>query len=553
MRKYIYILLFVFINVNLFAQTNYYVSNDGDDSNTGLSDEQSWETLDHISGFSFSAGDTVFFKSGDTWNETLVIDDIGTSENPIVFTSYGSGDQPYFSTDVHYTGWQEYDTNIFFVTAKESSYSICLFQDTIWGLEEDTVSDLNENHEWHEYIDFPAGTSNDTLFIYVTDHSDTSTIINSFSANVVYFDGAEYVEIRDIEMKYGGSRGVYLYSYAYYVTIDSCTITWNGGNGVQIGEGGYHVISNCNLSYNGNDATWMNYTTHNTFEYNDMLHNGHRPGGGDGQVVGIWYADSSDINNNYMLHTGRGTVIESSCFTGYEQAGTKIYDNHIVLKEEAESYTVINAYRGDYLIYGNLIDMTETPSSSTLLYTGYGDTSTIINFYNNTVLKPGNVLSLYSRTETIGNGDVDITLKNNVFDSVQTENIRQHNGFASVLYPFVTMDNNLYTDDTGTKFGWLSTQYDFTDWKTVSSLGVNSQVDEPDFVDRTDYHLSEGSPAIDAGVADAAFNATGITYTGTPDIGYWQSDYTTTQYKPGASGGKLIIDASGNLMRYNIE
>jgi len=53
----------------------YYVKNGGSDSNTGLSDAQAWETIAKVNGFSFNAGDDVYFKCGDTWNNAnLVVD-----------------------------------------------------------------------------------------------------------------------------------------------------------------------------------------------------------------------------------------------------------------------------------------------------------------------------------------------------------------------------------------------------------------------------------------------------------------------------------------------
>ncbi len=46
----------------------YFVSDsDGDDSDTGLTEALAWKTESKVSGFSFSAGDIVKFKNGDTW------------------------------------------------------------------------------------------------------------------------------------------------------------------------------------------------------------------------------------------------------------------------------------------------------------------------------------------------------------------------------------------------------------------------------------------------------------------------------------------------------
>lgn len=69
--------------------TTYYVSNDGDNSNTGLSDAQAWETIGKVNGFSFSTSDDVYFKCDDTWTEEqLGIDWSGTSGNRAVIGAY---------------------------------------------------------------------------------------------------------------------------------------------------------------------------------------------------------------------------------------------------------------------------------------------------------------------------------------------------------------------------------------------------------------------------------------------------------------------------------
>lgn len=47
--------------------TDYYVKNGGDNGASGLSDSEAWETIAHVNGVSFSAGDCVYFLCGGTW------------------------------------------------------------------------------------------------------------------------------------------------------------------------------------------------------------------------------------------------------------------------------------------------------------------------------------------------------------------------------------------------------------------------------------------------------------------------------------------------------
>lgn len=51
--------------------TCYYVSNDGDDSNDGLSPETAWATLHQANNSGAQPGDGIFFRRGDLWRGTL--------------------------------------------------------------------------------------------------------------------------------------------------------------------------------------------------------------------------------------------------------------------------------------------------------------------------------------------------------------------------------------------------------------------------------------------------------------------------------------------------
>jgi hypothetical protein len=68
MRLLFIILLFVSSKSNA---TRYFVSNSGNDANSGTSQVDSWQTISKVNSFSFSSGDTISFKCGDSWNERL--------------------------------------------------------------------------------------------------------------------------------------------------------------------------------------------------------------------------------------------------------------------------------------------------------------------------------------------------------------------------------------------------------------------------------------------------------------------------------------------------
>ncbi len=73
--------------------SSYYVSNSGDDSNTGTTQRDAWKSLAKVNGFPFRPGDIVLFERGGTWRGQLVPRS-GNSGKPITYTAYGDGPKP---------------------------------------------------------------------------------------------------------------------------------------------------------------------------------------------------------------------------------------------------------------------------------------------------------------------------------------------------------------------------------------------------------------------------------------------------------------------------
>ncbi|MFF2624222.1 right-handed parallel beta-helix repeat-containing protein [Kitasatospora griseola] len=77
------------------AGTAYYVSaSAGSDTNSGTSPDAPWKSLAQVGRQTFQPGDTVAFRSGDTWTGQLAPHGSGTAAAPITFTSYGTGARP---------------------------------------------------------------------------------------------------------------------------------------------------------------------------------------------------------------------------------------------------------------------------------------------------------------------------------------------------------------------------------------------------------------------------------------------------------------------------
>jgi len=119
------------LQLNAFSQTitlvtrgtDYYVSNDGDDSNNGTSANYPWETLNKVNSFAFQPGDTIHFKCGDTWRGQL-LPVSGSLSGTVKYTTYGSGNKPIIMGSVsrnNTSDWTNLDTNIWGVVPSVTS------------------------------------------------------------------------------------------------------------------------------------------------------------------------------------------------------------------------------------------------------------------------------------------------------------------------------------------------------------------------------------------------------------------------------------------------
>ncbi|TLX71376.1 T9SS type A sorting domain-containing protein [Labilibacter sediminis] len=73
---------------------NYYISASGNNSNSGQSEDEPWQSLDRVNNQWFNPGDSVFFKAGDTFVGQLKVPSSGTKGKVLYFGSYGDGNKP---------------------------------------------------------------------------------------------------------------------------------------------------------------------------------------------------------------------------------------------------------------------------------------------------------------------------------------------------------------------------------------------------------------------------------------------------------------------------
>jgi len=83
MKNCCLILIISLCYLNGFA-INYFVSNNGNDTNNGKTDSKSWKTIDRLNRQKLLPGDTVFFKCGDVFSGEVVVQFSVKEKEPIV-------------------------------------------------------------------------------------------------------------------------------------------------------------------------------------------------------------------------------------------------------------------------------------------------------------------------------------------------------------------------------------------------------------------------------------------------------------------------------------
>ena len=148
------VLLLAVFGVKVEATTYYVSSSTGSDGASGTSAATAWQTVAHVNGQTFLPGDSILFKRGDIWNESLVPPSSGSAGNPITFEAFGTGAPPnltgYFT--VPPASWVFVTGNAWKapVPVTYTTINFCLFG-SIWG-QKVAAATTNLAAQWDFYL-----------------------------------------------------------------------------------------------------------------------------------------------------------------------------------------------------------------------------------------------------------------------------------------------------------------------------------------------------------------------------------------------------------------
>ncbi len=368
----------VLLPLHLLAQTTYYVSNSGSDSNSGTSESSPWESLNKVNIYSFSPGDQILFKRGDQWEGTITVNASGTSGNPIVYGAYGSGDKPKIYGSEEITGWTLYSGNIYQASypttinqlfidderMKAARYptsetfkitsvgSTTQFTSTEISNEADDyyigASVLIKTNEWRLETRYVTASTGQTLTINTSAElaEDIKFVLINNTHFIMETDTQCYVTVTDtIYLKINSGDSIANHTikgsvydngfYAYNknnITVSDLEFNGYSENGVKI-KGDNITILNCNVNYSETGGIVINGDSciiqNNTVD-------------GVNQIGISMTGDNSDVSDNEVFNTALFGNLGIRGMQGWSQAMIIKGDNNIV----GYNRVVNSAYNG---------------------------------------------------------------------------------------------------------------------------------------------------------------------------------------------------------------
>lgn len=161
------------------AQT-YHISNNGNDTNDGLTPQTAWRTVEKVNQSEFVAGDEVLFESGGVWSGSLWAKGSGTKENPIKIGCYGDGEKPIINGDGENAAVYLYNQEYVHVSDLE-------------------VTNIGEESQWRYgvYVSaYDAGVLNGIKIENITVHDVRGLYMSTLGSADNHFNGGIIVQAR---------------------------------------------------------------------------------------------------------------------------------------------------------------------------------------------------------------------------------------------------------------------------------------------------------------------------------------------------------------------
>jgi|SRR3989344_4057930 len=470
------------------ANTYYINATSGNNNNDGLSEATAWQTINKVNSSNFNPGDSILFKRGEVWRETLTIPSSGNSTNQIIFGSYGIGAKPIFIGSEAATSWTNLGSNIWSSAVSNNPTGIWFmnFNGSInWCKKESNQGNLNAEYECY--------WSTNTLYIYSP--SDPDTRYNSVEASTRGYgvtassESTSYVTVQDIELRFTNNQGVKVPRYSMGWIVQNVESHHNGG--VSFGDGSVEIGDS--IAVYGSNAM-----IRNNIVYESGRHCIYSGSTGGQTITGNIYENNIIYNcyhNQLDLQNTNGT--HENITVRYN----KIYFTNNAVPGHSPSGIFIQGVSGYIVngidIYYNILSYNPNQGMHISFY------STNINIYNNVIY--ASQKTNYGGSLYLNNGTYSATVKNNIGMNGEFSALGQvtdsTNKTINYNCWYQTPDKiQRIAEIAGTRYSDWNTYKNTTGFDANSIWGNDVLFTKADTdLSVANFALQSGSPCIDAG------------------------------------------------------
>lgn len=433
----------------------YYVDPAGSDANAGTSAASAWKTIAKVNASAFNPGDTISFKRGATWRETLKPSAGGSASGPITYTAYGSGASPVISGSDVLAGPWTYSPAAQAYSAPAATRPNNVYVDggPGWGLTSVASSAAMPKGSWN----WASGA----LYVRTADDSNPA-------AHVIE------IAVRDY--------GVHVVDLSHLI-VDSLAVQRTGGYGIFFyadtspSQSTGNVIRRCVVSQTGTgtvddgryyNAIYVSRASAPTIRDNTISY-----AGGHGNAVNSQYADDAQLIGNtadHFNHHGMDTK---------NSANVVIRGN--VTHDANEANGIYQEYCTNAAIHNNIVyNLTASvPGRGSGIQLDKGTTGAKV--YNNSIYNTFTGIYLIESA----------TVENNAVSGATHSSLQI--GSAGIIdYNDWGASPTIY---------WNGTQYTFAQWQRLGGHSHDLAAD-PMWVAPAagNFTLRIGSPCIDTGL-----------------------------------------------------
>ncbi len=489
MGRGFYVGLWCVLSVAIYGQTPYFVTTDGDDTNSGRSEHEAWRTLSYALSASspVQAGDTVFVKAGYYQGEHIVVEKSGVPGHPIVVLGYADtpGVAPQY--EFHYGDMLD-----------ASALPLFDGMDRTIGTAIDIDGAKNLVFKYLQITHYEYG---------IADHSYSDDLNVELHHIVV-------TEVGDTAASYSGKA---IELYASRNVISHCTVVNASAQGIYV-EGDYNIIEDCRVYCD--DASSAEAATDYYIVVYDGSHNvvrrcyvervGNLPHYGHGigmkgycQYNKVIACTAKNFRGEafYVRHRGASHNVFEDCVA----IGTLDETTGIEVRDGASDNRFVNCVVKGCTRAISFVDSDEDEGAQYCGRRNRFDNCIVINaeraidFNDYELESPADSNTFYNCVFYRGGTLINVERSN--FDNAMVNCI-------VVEYQRLKAEWNGYSLDFDFRY------CDFYSNGFPPPAGEAIRSDDPMFVDTAslDFHLQRGSPCIDAGtvVGAPAFDFDGV-------------------------------------------